>query len=172
MITAGFSTKNKNMLSRVIRWFTKSRWSHCWIKYDHPIYNIPIVVEADLTGIVEKPYNLYKNEINDIMELVPPEGVDLNLGMPALGMSLNEGYDYLSLVGRIWVLFMRKFGKSVKNPFGDKGRDCCVENQLRLLQAAGALSQDIDTEVETPQSVYEKLIAAGWLEIVQEVAKR
>lgn len=161
MIAIGFSTRSM-WLSDLIRKITHSRFSHTWIKYNHPLYQADIVVEAGLTGIVEAEYNSYKSQITDIVQLIPPAGVSLEVGMTAIGLTLASKYDYGSLIGRLWTIVGSWIGRKWKNPLRNTKKDCCVENVYRLLQANG-LYLDVDPEQESPESLYERLIKDHWI---------
>lgn len=165
MTTVGFSTREKNVLSRMIRWFTKSSYSHCWVRYWHPIYKMDLVIEAGTFGIVELPYEHVIRENQPNIELVPPAAVDIAVGMPALGTTLGAKYDYPSLVGRIAVIVARWFGKKIKNPLGSPKQDCCVENVIRCLAQADPRLAVLDPEVESPESLYDRLIEMGWTQL-------
>lgn len=168
MYTVGFSTQTKNLLSRLIRWFSKSQFSHAWVRYYHPLYEKDIVVDADAVGIIEKPYHLYVPNLDNVVELVPPEGFNAQEGIKALADTLGTQYDYASIIGRLWYYLTKKLSRQFKwmklkvfNPFANHKLDVCVENQLRFLQAGGVL-KDVNPEIESPQSVYDRLIALGW----------
>ena len=48
-ITIGFSKKNK-LLSKIIRWITRSKASHAWISYYNTSLNVPEIIEASWFG--------------------------------------------------------------------------------------------------------------------------
>jgi len=121
-----------------------------------------VVVDADFRGIIEVSYLEYVRQIDDVVELVPPNNLDLSRGMPALLETLGDAFDVGSMIGRPWVYFWRWMGKKVRNPLGNPLIDCCVENVCRFLIAAGALEHSVDAEQEDPQSLYDRLIAMGW----------
>jgi hypothetical protein len=163
-IAIGFSTQKKNLLSRTIRWFTGSKFSHCWVRYYHPLYRMNVVVEADLKGIIEIPYDSYVTRNDDIAELEPPDGklVDLVASLPVLGITLGRRYDVESLIGRAWVFLWRWFGVKVKNPFADPKEDACVDSVIRLVSQVDPEFLALDAEVQTPQGVYDLLVKNGW----------
>lgn len=162
MISIGFSTRKTNILSRLIRYFTKARFSHTWVRYWHPIFKCDVVIDADIRGIVEVHYEDYIKTIDDVVELIPPPGLDLTPSMTVMADVIGDDFDVPSMVGRLWVYLFRWLGKKVKNPLRNPKKDCCVENVLRLLVPADAVPKDIDPEVEDPQSVYNLLLARGW----------
>lgn len=167
MILVGFSTRRKNLLSRLIRWGTNSEFSHTFLSYDHDLYKTSIVVEASLRGIIEMAFTKFIASADTVLMLSPPEGTKLEKGMPAIASTLGDGYDGLSLFGRVFVIVAKWFGKKIRNPLGNVKRDCCVESVIRCLVEAEALPPIIDAEVESPQSLYEILKALGWSEVVK-----
>lgn len=161
MIGIGFSTKKKNLLSRIIRAATDSEFSHTWPVYDHPLYGTRIVVDADIKGVFEAKADEYVKTVDDVVVLCPPEGVDISAGMPALSEELARPYGVLNLIGHGIVLLLRRFGKRIRNPFSSWKKPACVEVSYTLLQAAGLLT-DVDPEEETPQSLHDRLVKLGW----------
>lgn len=161
MIGIGFSTQKKNWLSKLIRWATKSDFSHTWPVYDHPLYGTRIVVDADLKGIFEVRADVYLAKVDDEVILVPPEGVNLEEGMAELSEDLARPYGVLNLIGHGIVLLLRKIGARIKNPFRNSKKPACIETSYALLQGAGVL-MEVDPEEETPQSLHDRLIALGW----------
>lgn len=161
MIGIGFSTQKKNFLSKLIRWATSAEFSHTWPVYDHPLYGTRIIVDADVKGIFEVRADQYLAKVDDPVILVPPEGVKLEDGMAELSEDLARPYGVLNLIGHGIVLFLRKIGARIKNPFRNSKKPACIETSYALLQGAGIL-MDVDPEEETPQSLHDRLIALGW----------
>jgi hypothetical protein len=161
MIGIGFSTVKKNLLSRIIRKATASEFSHTWPVYEHPLYKSLIVVDADIHNIHEVETDVYLKKVDNAIILVPPDGVDLEAGMPALGKLLSRPYGVLNLIGHGIVILLAKFGRRIKNPFRNQKKPACIETSYCLLQAAGILV-DIDPEEETPQSLHDRLVKLGW----------
>lgn len=165
VVTVGFNKNYPNIVSRMIRDVTKSPYSHCWFRYYHPYYEKDIVVEAGFFGVVERVYDTYVVEHSkhgaSVIELVPPAGTDLMPGLKSVGEVVGSPYDYASLVGRLWVYLMSWLGRKVKNPWGNPREDVCVENAIRMLRGNGML-KNVDQEVESPQSLYNRLLEAGW----------
>lgn len=149
-------------LSRFIRWITKSKYSHTYVRYYHPLFECDLILEAELHGITEKVYE----KVPDSVELLPPEGVDLTPGLEILGETLGRAYDFGSLVGRLWVYAWRWLGRKVRNPLRNPRRDVCVENVLRMVAMVEPRFGGFDPEVETPQSLYQRLVDLGWKPVV------
>ena len=165
MLAIGFSSRKGGIagwFSGLIRKATKSKFSHVWVRYYHPVYTSTVVIEASLLGIIEKPYSSYLKEITDVVELKPPTYFYMELGMPAIGKKLGTSYDVGSLFGRLIVSAARYIGFKIKNPLRNPNKDCCVENVIRCLQAVNNKYSDLDMEVESPQSLYERLLKDGW----------
>lgn len=161
MIGIGFSTRKKNILSRLIRWFSHAEYSHTWPIYDHPLFQERIVVDADIREIREVGVVEYLKEVDVHVVLVPPAGIDLSTGMPTLAHELARPYGVLNLLGHGIVLFFRRLGAKIKNPFKNSQKPACVEVSYALVQAAGVL-KDVDPEEETPQTLHDRLVSLGW----------
>lgn len=161
MIGIGFSTNKKNLLSKIIRWGTNAEFSHTWPFYDHPLYGTKVVVDADIKCIMEVEDDTYLKKVDNATMLVPPEGVDLSKGMPELGDLLSRPYGILNLIGHAIVVIFSKLGKRIKNPFKNQKKPACIETSYCLLQASGVLTE-VDPETESPQSLHDRLITAGW----------
>lgn len=161
MIGIGFSTVRKNLLSRIIRAATSSEFSHTWPVYDHPLYGTKIAVDADIRHISEVETDVYLKKVDDAIILIPPDGVDLAPGMPALGKLLDRPYGVLNLIGHGIVILFSKFGRRIRNPFRNQKKPACIETSYCLLQGAGILTE-VDPEEETPQSLHDRLVKLGW----------
>jgi len=160
-VTIGFSTQWGNLISWLIRLFSKD-FSHVWVRYWHPLYKMFVVIEAGFWGVVEVPYDAFKKKNQNVVELVTPPQYNSDAGLERLGQELAKPYDFKSIFGRLWVFLMRWMGRKVKNPFGDAQSDACVEMAVYYAQAVDASLAKVDPEVETPRSFYVQLVAAGW----------
>ncbi len=69
-------------------------------------------------------------------------------------------YSLGQIVGFGWILFMRLFGKSVKNPFYNPSSFVCSELVADILnQINGA---NLDASAMTPKDVYTFILSKGW----------
>jgi hypothetical protein len=121
-----------------------------------------VIVEADLKGIREVPYNRVVRKWRDVVELSPPNYVNLEYGMEKIGPTLGSEYDLRSLFGRALVYIGRWFSFKIRNPLRNSRQDTCVDNVYRLLTAVDDRFHDIDIESESPQTLYDRLLESGW----------
>jgi hypothetical protein len=100
MIVIGFGT-NEKWTSKLIRWVTRSEWSHVWIEYPSGVWGGRWVVHSWESGVVKVPLEL-------IREKYPKHrSYDLNRGEMAQGFDwarerIGASYDY----GVIWNALM------------------------------------------------------------------
>lgn len=84
-MTIGFSSNKKNLFSKLIKWFTKSKWSHCFIVFEK-IEEDFIIIEASFHGGVK--FNLlsrYQNPNHYDLELIPCRDLDIGCLLPYIG---------------------------------------------------------------------------------------
>jgi len=122
-----FSTSN-HLLSRMIRWLTKSPVSHCAIRICP--YGVPMVFQASVGGVqpmLESAW-LKKNTVIKKFLVLP----DVSTGVAkAIGM-LNASYDYLALFGFLVVWWEMRRGRKVKNPLASPNMVVCSEFLLHV----------------------------------------
>lgn len=117
-------------MSWAIRKLTGSAVSHCFIV--HEALGVECAVEAAGDGVVLLPLEVVR-ERGDIVSLVDM-GDSLEVGMGDLAGMIGHPYDYLGLLGFLWVLGGRKLGKDWYNPFRSDTRLFCSESVVRILQ--------------------------------------
>jgi len=116
------TTKKKNVLSYLVRWFIKSEISHVGLSDD----DLPIILHASLMGV---QFSCLKNfiEKNDIIYVY--KLIDVNKE-PFINIlkKLDTPFDFFAIIGFIPVIFMEKvFKKKIKNPFGSRKLLFCSE---------------------------------------------
>jgi hypothetical protein len=152
-ITVGFSTDPNSWTSRLIRWFTKSKASHCFLMVDDPFLGYSmLIVESDAHGVAINTPSRFNFAVNPLLKefnLQATHGIDL---APALKEAVNEylgaRYDYLGVVGMAWVLFWRRLKKKVMNPLHQPKELFCSTFVTRVLQ----LAKYPGAELLTPQN--------------------
>jgi hypothetical protein len=141
----GFSSSNKP-LAKLIRYVTKSKWSHCFVVLGE-INGVQIIGEAKAPHIRLMPITKIEDEI-EIIELQDTENSELAL-LELLSLT-GKNYGYFQLVGFLWSKLFKKV-----NPFTDNY--VCSEYVALFLKSAGIFSEDIDENNITPQEIYERL---------------
>lgn len=153
-VIIGFS-RSKLMLSRLICLFTNSTVSHTYVKvatgYSNPVY---VVYQASGLTVNAENYDHFLSHaevIDEIQVAVSDEKWDDTCAF--LLKELGKPYSCKQLLGMLWVLICRRFGRRVKNPFRDGEHSyICVELVAKLLGVT-------DAEEMTPQDLLELLQA-------------
>jgi len=152
-VWVGFSTTNL-WISRLIRWFTRSKVSHAWIAYDSTELNSVIVLEAHYT-FRAIPYLLFKKQNKVIAEFEIKNGYTPAM-VVACAKFLGTDYDYTGIFGGIIVSIGRWLKLKWKNPLGNPKAQTCSEAVLRALQAGQyPNANEFDPESITPQQLME-----------------
>jgi hypothetical protein len=138
-ITIGFS-KNKKILSKIIRWITRSGVSHTYIKYRQPDTDKLVVCQASGLSVNIENYDLFLTHqeihqefdihIDDCFWYAAQDFIATNIGKP---------YSIKQLVGMIVVLIGRSIGIGINNPFRDGMHSfICVEVVANIIGICGA----------------------------------
>jgi len=156
MISFVFSTNPKNILSRIIRRFTKSKCSHVALLTDE-FLGIQCVMEATLVGVALTPLQTFLARGNVIVDVVEPE-VDLREGLRATAQLLAAAYDFSGLLGMLFVYLGRALHKRWRNPWRTSTSMFCSELVTRAMQAASYPGADqLDPHSTSPEDLLEWL---------------
>lgn len=131
MTRIGFSTSRTSWISRIIRWFTASAVSHCFIVYYDDEWKRDMVMESEggLGGAVRiVPFETIKG----IVTLVTPKH-DIEIGMFKMADRLGQMYDYGGLFGMAWVILGRWLKKKWSNPWQSSRAMFCSELVAQVL---------------------------------------
>jgi hypothetical protein len=132
VIYVGFSTTNQ-LISRIIRWFTKATTSHCFFVFD--LFGKAWILQSDFFGVVVLPAEKFlKSNTLVAMAPIPELGEqDLARAMEHLG----GAYDFGGLLGGIWPVIGRWFKKKWSNPWENPKALFCSEFVVTSLQMSG-----------------------------------
>lgn len=116
-------TSSSALISRTIRFFTKSRTSHTAIGLE--LFGAPFFLHATVGGIQMTPRArwLKTNRVVAEFRVVP----DLSEGLQAALHHIGDEYDYAGLFGFLLVLFAQKFGRTRRNLFASPTAMVCSE---------------------------------------------
>ena len=119
-------------------WFTKSRFSHCYVVQEGP--QGKYVLEATARGVSLQTYTVFLND-HAIVEKEYVVDHDSDLLRQAWDMicenRLNRPYSYLQILGDAFVITMQTlFKRSLPNPFSERKADVCSELVLGWLRRA------------------------------------
>jgi hypothetical protein len=149
-ITIGFSKPNakwKKPISRLIRVFELSEYSHVYIKITNGRLKNDLYYHASGT----KVHFMGKKEFKEKNKIVEEYKFDLSAAKFyktldfAIG-HVGQSYSYSQLIGLVVVRICGLFGKKINNPFGGKGYICTelVAEVLRHIHGREIL-KDINT---------------------------
>lgn len=153
--TVGFASKKGNFISKAIRWFTQSKWSHTFIMYQ--VEPEALVVEAGTFEVLidlPKKYDTH-HYVTAYFEPVGFSGEEIEKGISKIRQKIEVHYGWLQLVGFIpVVIFKRLFGKKISNPA--KGGIICSELVLLYLRALepGAKWDHMDKNTTSPEDLF------------------
>jgi hypothetical protein len=155
----GFSA-SKSWVSKVIRWFTRSDWSHTFIVIGE-IEGVVLISEADWRGVQVARLDKYVGKCK-VQIWEPPYGVATQqMVADAVRESLRRiesRYGFLQLVGFIPVILARRFlGMKIPNPA--KGGTICSEHclrHLRILHPMGPWAS-MNRDAASPEDIHAPL---------------
>lgn len=131
----GFSTST-GWISKIIRWFTKSKFSHAFVLIDNEPMLGPCVFQSDSGGIQIITQKAFDFEHNPLQKVYQPT-MDLFPAIRECADLLREEYDYAGLLGMVWVEFWwHVFKARVKNPLHNANEFFCSAFVVKVIQVA------------------------------------
>lgn len=117
-IIVGFSKHPGSFLSWLIRAITKSKVSHVYSRVNTGSMELIYQASGLTVNYTAIPVFLEKNVVIEEYEIeVSDEQFDA--AKKIRQSQVGKPYSVIQLIGFAWVLGCRKFGKTVKNPFGN-----------------------------------------------------
>lgn len=166
----GFETDRRSWLSRIIRWFTESRWSHVFIVAgEDPVTGETEILEASTWGIQKAPLKKYLDD--DYVKLrfyvVRADPEKQRAALAACQDLVGRSYGYAQILGFALILPFRKLGLRFKNPIS-AGRVCSelVLRYLQLLDVDPAFAA-LDRDSTTPQDLFAIIDASPRFEVLE-----
>ena len=144
-----------SLISRIIRWFTRSNVNHCLFLVSERGQDY--VIGADWDGLRMQSRKHFEKDGSTIA--VAPLLMSLDDHLPELLEKLTTPYDYTGLIGMIPVEAARFwFRKRIHNPFHQAGALFCSEVGVKFLQLSGyPESSKLDASATDPGFLQ------GWL---------
>ena len=155
MVYVGFSTTD-SIVSKIIRWFTKSEVSHAFFVID--LLGRAWVLESGFHGVTLSPAEKFtaKNTIKYLAQVHELDEPDVATVMNDLG----ENYDFGGLFGSAFVVIGRWFKQKWRNPWADPKAMFCSEFVVKSLQECGFPGADqLVPQDTTPQDLKDFLMA-------------
>ena len=150
-----FSTQQTNPVSRIIRWFTKSRVSHATLLYFDTDWGGDFVMEATEGGVKITPFLKFSAK-NDLVRIFTPKQ-PLDAGLTeAANNWLGDQFDYIGLLGMILVYLGHIFRMTWRNPFASPHAMFCSEFVARVLKwSEYPGTEDMDPTSVSPEDLLE-----------------
>lgn len=134
MVKVGFSTGN-NILSRFIRWATKSKASHAWLSFSDSTLKQEMVMQATIGGFSVMTMREFALHHVVVAQIEPKVSLDQAVVDAADWLGVTH-YDYGGLIGGLFVVIGRFFKRKIKNPFASSKALFCSEAVVKILQDA------------------------------------
>jgi len=147
----GLSTSSK-ITSRLIKWITKSKVSHAYIKFE--VAGEDLVIHATQKGVNCDHYGRFVRNAAIIEEyelLIDKKHIKNALAYAV--KQLDHPYDFLSIAGFVWVLFNKALGRKIRNPFRNRFAYNCSEFANNVLSKAGLDTSFLDAETTSPEDI-------------------
>lgn len=125
----GFSVSN-SWISKIICWFTKGRTSHTFLIYYDIDFERDMVMEATEGGYKITPFSKYQKDTIAIFE--PKQSIEY--GLKKSIDNLEEKYDYIGLIGMMWVCLGAFLKRKWRNPLASSKAMFCSEAIVKVLQ--------------------------------------
>ena len=145
-ITIGFST-GSSIVSRIIRWFIRSKASHAFVAFDDRMLGRRIIMESSLYGYKLTQHERWNKKNKIIAEFTCKKR--LGKSVKYMAGELGKDYDFWSAFG---LAARRWFGKWYRNPFRNPKKLHCSEAMVLFLQQVN-LALDLDPESTTPEDL-------------------
>jgi len=161
-ITIGFSTSNR-ILSKIIRFITRSKVSHAWIAFDDTTLNMRMVLQAEAWGFEVRPWERWCHENTLVGEFIPV-GNDLTQAFVFISKYLGTKYDYDSaaIVGFFDLLKKWFKVKFTISPNENPSKLMCSEAVIRFLQYADyVVVRYLNPETTSPGGLYERILMSA-----------
>jgi hypothetical protein len=154
MIYVGFGTNNK-LRSKLIRWATKSKWSHAWIEYHSDLWGGVWAVHSHKQGVVKVPFEQIYEEYTK--RKIYQCDCDTERGFAWASKRVGLQYDYGVIWNGILLVLYGLFGWEFlwKLVVRDAARMSCSEFVAGFLKAA---------EIEGMENFDPELTTSGMLE--------
>lgn len=153
-VLIGFSTTNK-LMSRIIRWVTRGRVSHAWIRYYDDTLQQYMVLQAELHGYETIPWKRWLTKNRLVAAYEPTGRLNLLPGVRFIGQYLGVDYD---LKSALWCGLKRWFRKHRLRLVSSPKSLMCSEAVCRMLQDGRVTCvSDLNPELVSPQELMNRL---------------
>lgn len=156
----GFGGKRKGFYPSAVRWFTKSRWSHCFVIIP-PVLGEASLIEAEVNVVIRTWQKEYVEKNADYYEIWRPniisESKIYNACAELYKSDAGEIYGFMQIPWFAARSILRLVGIELKkNPFPN-GEICSETHWRYIMNLGGEFAKALDgiTEDEcSPQDIY------------------
>jgi len=132
-IRIGFTTVTNSLVSRLVRWLTKSECSHAIFVYHDDDWDADMVLEASDVGFREIPLSNFLKK-NTLVRILEPK-VALEEGLKYVALTyLGTTFDYSGLLGNGPILLGRWLKRKWNNPWNTSDAVFCSEAVVVAMQ--------------------------------------
>ena len=166
--TCIFFSRQRALISRLIRWVTHSKASHAGVIYFDETLGQLMVMHAIASGFQVSPLVSFRthSEIIATYEAKNPQA--LLMAIRDISLKLGEGYDYQGIAGFLWVIMLKRWLKVKRlNPIRDSSRMFCSEAVACILQQMPGCGWQGDPETTSPEDLLEWIGQSGAFLLVQ-----
>jgi hypothetical protein len=158
-VLIGFST-SRHWLSRLIQRAQGAPYSHVFLVYRDPLFQVPVVLEAGLAGFHPSAAAPWWRQ-HQVLYVVRVQ-TDLSAGLAAAGPYLGAQYDVQGLAGAGLVTLGRWLRRKWRNPAHGPAQLFCSEVVARILAWAAVPGADqLPPDETTPADLFRFLQGAG-----------
>jgi hypothetical protein len=158
-----FSTST-SLISRLIRYFTKSKFSHAFLTRWSQDWLGWLGVGSQLGGWMEQAGENFETGGVSVVHCLVLPNINIWEGLRKNRKLLGAPYDIGGLLGMSWVeVLWRLFKLKVKNPLNSRKAWFCSEIIVKILKDSG-LDLGLDPGSTDPEVLYEALVATGAVE--------
>jgi len=157
----GFSGRRGIFLSRAIKWFTKSKWSHTFIVLDDEL-----ILEAGRYQVQITLYEKYMRDrytITGFKPFITKETIETSLNNVI--KRVGTSYGWLQIIGIAFVRGLKKIGIGIRNPF--RGGIICTELVHDYLERLGFDMPFADKDAISPEDLFNYLKVSDKFEQVE-----
>jgi len=171
-IALGFSRTN-TLVSKSIRWFTKSQVSHVYIRVYDLTFKTYFILHSDMPGVVIDLAERFDME-NTVLEEYIISDPRLDEAIRKNLWHLGKKYDYLKIVNLAWAIILKRwFVRKIKDPIVSPKALICVDFALFILNDAGLTNLPIGymTQRELKEWAAKNHETLGWKRVIHDNSK-
>lgn len=154
MICIGFGASD-SVRSKLIRWATKSDWSHVWVEYQSRAWGGYWAAHSTEKGVVKEPAARVKRRYN--RAVLFEAKFDLTPGMSSARTLVGKPYDFMVIWNALLLILSRwiRYGWLVQYVSRDLSKVTCSEFVATIIKRSGLQeAKGLDPELTTPGDLH------------------